>query len=89
NRLDATYSLEDDDSEHYILMRACSKALHFVLVNHEVSWKLEFSHIYKDIFSDTDRFSDIAEDVFVNVGKFQFPADFVVVDFALALDTNL
>ncbi|GKE91274.1 hypothetical protein Tco_1572369 [Tanacetum coccineum] len=23
----------------------------------------------------------IAEDVFVNVGKFQFPADFVVVDF--------
>ncbi|GJT67756.1 hypothetical protein Tco_1019236 [Tanacetum coccineum] len=26
--------------------------------NYEVSWKLEFSHIYKDIFSDTDRFSD-------------------------------
>ncbi|GJW11175.1 hypothetical protein Tco_1577002 [Tanacetum coccineum] len=26
----------------------------------------------------------IAEDVFVNVGKFQFPADFVVVDFAMA-----
>ncbi|GJX69136.1 reverse transcriptase domain-containing protein [Tanacetum coccineum] len=24
---------------------------------------------------------DIAEDIFVNVGKFQFPADFVVVDF--------